>query len=66
MPGILGGLFAIVCTGNAGTQILGIVINVVVAFVLGRVTGVIIGCLGRKEIPYSDKDEFIMDDDDIA
>ncbi|MCI2062173.1 MAG: ammonium transporter [Eubacteriaceae bacterium] len=59
MPGILGGLFAIVCTGNAGTQILGIVINVVVAFVLGRLTGAVIGCLGRKEIPYSDEDEFI-------
>ncbi len=62
MPGVLGGLFAIVCTGNVGTQLLGIVMTVVIAFVCGRITGAVVGLLGQKSIPYSDSDEFFVEE----
>lgn len=60
MPGIVGGLSAIVISGTPGVQILAIVCTVVVALVLGRVAGLIIGLLGVKKIPYSDEDEFLV------
>ncbi len=58
MPGLLGGLSAIIITGNAGTQILCMIITVAVAFVGGRIVGAITGLLGRKQELYSDLDEF--------
>jgi len=60
MPGILGGIVAIFITGNAGVQLLGIVATVCVAFICGKVTGIVISVLGKKEIPYSDEDEFFL------
>ena len=60
MPGILGGLTGVLITGNAGMQIGGIVVTVAIAFILGKVSGVIIRMFGQKEVPYSDEDEFIM------
>jgi ammonium transporter Rh len=61
MPGILGGLSAIIITQNAGIQIAGILATVVIAFVCGKIAGLAIGLLGKKETPYSDSDEFILD-----
>ncbi|MGK0467143.1 MAG: ammonium transporter Rh [Clostridium sp.] len=61
MPGILGGVVAIAITGNAGIQLLGIVVTVVVAFIFGKLTGAVIALLGKKEIPYSDADEFFIE-----
>jgi ammonium transporter Rh len=61
MPGIVGGLSAIVVTRAPSVQILAIVCTVIVALVLGRVTGVIIGLLGVKKTPYSDEDDFLVD-----
>lgn len=58
MPGLLGGLSAIIITGNAGTQIICMIITVAVAFVGGRIVGAITGLLGRKQELYSDLDEF--------
>lgn len=60
MPGILGGITAIFITGNAGTQLLGIIMTVCLAFAGGKLTGIIITLLEKKEIPYSDDDEFIL------
>lgn len=60
MPGILGGLAAILITGAAGVQILAIVVTVIIAFICGKITGVIIDLLGTKAIPYSDEEEFIL------
>ncbi len=57
MPGLLGGLSAIIITGNAGVQIICMVITIVVAFIGGRIVGAIVGLLGTKEL-YSDLDEF--------
>lgn len=61
MPGILGGLAAIFVTGKPGVQLLGIVVTVCIAFTFGKITGSIISLLGKKEIPYSDEDEFFME-----
>ncbi|MGE5405756.1 MAG: ammonium transporter [Candidatus Saccharibacteria bacterium] len=60
MPGILGGLAAILVTGAAGVQILAILVTVAVAFICGKITGLIIDLLGTKAIPYSDEEEFIL------
>jgi ammonium transporter Rh len=60
MPGILGGLSAMAVTGKPSIQILAIVCTVLVALVLGRVAGLVLGLLGTKEIPYSDEDEFFV------
>lgn len=62
MPGILGGLTGIIITGGAGVQIMGIVSTLIIAFIGGKVTGLIIDLLGTKEIPYSDEEEFILTD----
>ena len=58
MPGLLGGLSAIIITGNAGTQIICMIITIAVAFIGGRIVGAITGLLGRKQALYSDLDEF--------
>lgn len=63
MPGILGGVVAIFITGNPGTQLLGIVVTVCIAFICGKITGKVIGLLGVKEELYSDSDEFFIDDE---
>lgn len=60
MPGVVGGLSAILITGTPGVQILAIVCTVVVALVLGRVAGLILSLLGVKKTPYSDEDEFLL------
>jgi len=60
MPGILGGIVAIFITGRPFVQLSGIVVTVCVAFILGKVTGTVINLLGKKEIPYSDEDEFFL------
>lgn len=58
MPGLLGGLSAIIITGNVGTQLLCMIITVVVAFVGGRIVGAIVGLFRTKDELYSDIDEF--------
>ncbi|MGE5422861.1 MAG: ammonium transporter [Ignavibacteriales bacterium] len=62
MPGILGGFTGIIITGAAGVQIMGIVSTLIIAFIGGKVTGLIIDLLGTKEMPYSDEEEFILTD----
>jgi ammonium transporter Rh len=60
MPGILGGIAAIFITGNVGIQLFGIITTVLIAFICGKFSGVIINLFGKKEILYNDKDEFII------
>jgi len=60
MPGILGGIVAIFITGRPFVQLSGIVVTVCVAFALGKVSGMLISLLGKKEMPYSDEDEFFL------
>lgn len=60
MPGLLGGVVAVFITGNVGTQLFGIVVTVLIAFSCGKITGFVISLLGKKEILYSDADEFFV------
>lgn len=61
MPGILGGLTGVFFAGNASIQLGGIVVTVVVAYILGVLSGKVINLFGVKEVPYSDEDEFIVE-----
>lgn len=64
MPGIFGGIMAIFITGKPGVQLLGIVITLCVAFIGGKISGLVIGLFGTKEITYSDEDEFFIEDNE--
>lgn len=59
MPGVFGGITAIIVTGAAGVQLLAIVVTVVLAFACGKITGLIVNMLGTRELPYSDEEEFL-------
>lgn len=59
MPGILGGLIAILVVPNiASAQLSGIVFTVIFAFATGLVGGFIIKLTGAKKVPYEDSEEF--------
>ncbi len=58
MPGVLGGIFGVFVSGSVGVQLGGIVVTVIIGFILGNLTGLVIRLLGQKEIPYDDSDEF--------
>jgi len=60
MPGLLGGLAAIfIVSGlNAGSQLIGIGITIVVAIGAGFIVGKIILLLGRRAMSYEDSEEF--------
>jgi len=59
MPGLLGGLIAImVVPGIATAQLTGIAITVVFAYVCGVAGGYVIRAFGSKEMIYEDMDEF--------
>ncbi|MGI6737665.1 MAG: hypothetical protein ACOX41_10275 [Anaerovoracaceae bacterium] len=62
MPGLLGGLSAIVITGNWKIQLLGMLTTVVIALVGGEITGLIVRLLGTTKTPYSDDSDFITDE----
>jgi ammonium transporter Rh len=60
MPGLLGGLAAIVVLpGIATAQLAGIAFTVVVAFVTGGIAGWLIRLTGHKRLVYEDGDEFV-------
>jgi ammonium transporter Rh len=59
MPGLLGGLMAIVVVPSIATaQLIGIAFTVAVAFASGTGAGFLIKATGAKAIAYEDKDEF--------
>lgn len=59
MPGLLGGLIAIlVVPGAAAAQLIGIAFTVVLAFLGGTIGGHLIKLTGTKEKIYEDEDEF--------
>ena len=58
MPGVLGGIFGVFVSGSVGVQLGGIVVTVIIGFILGNLTGLVIRLLGQKEMPYDDSDEF--------
>ncbi len=60
MPGVLGGLTGVFFAANAGVQFGGVAVTIILAFTLGKVSGVIIRLFGQKEVPFSDEDEFLL------
>ena len=63
MPGLFGGIMAIfVVNGiNAGSQIKGIIITVVLALVTGLATGSILSLMGHRNDSYNDEEEFAIE-----
>lgn len=61
MPGVFGGLVAVVLVAFPLWQLAGIGLTVVFAVVMGVVVGFVVSRLGRKETPYEDKDEFVLE-----
>ncbi len=61
MPGILGGLAGVFFAASPGVQLGGIIVTVIIAFAIGKISGSIIRLLGQKQVPYGDEDEFILE-----
>ena len=60
MPGLLGGLIAIIVVPSAAkAQISGIIFTVVLALTAGIISGFIIRLTGVKKLAYDDSDEFM-------
>lgn len=64
MPGVFGGLVAMVLTAAPLWQLTGIVVTVALAVTMGVIVGFIVSRLGRKQTPYDDKDEFLNANDE--
>lgn len=67
MPGLLGGLIAIlVVPGIAVAQVAGIAFTVVLAFSTGLIGGYLIRLTGDKKLAYEDSEEFLEAQAEIA
>lgn len=62
MPGIFGGIMAVFITGNPKVQLLGILVTVCIAFVGGNIAGIILSFFGKKQLTYTDDDEFFIEE----
>ncbi len=60
MPGVFGGLIAMLLVAAPLWQLTGVGLTVIFAVVMGVVVGFAVSRLGRKETPYDDKDEFVL------
>ncbi|MCP4365499.1 MAG: ammonium transporter [Planctomycetes bacterium] len=60
-PGLMGGLSTVLVINNvnAGAQIMGIIITVIIALTAGYFTGKVLVGFGRREKPYEDAEEFL-------
>jgi len=58
MPGIFGGLIALILVASPLWQLAGILLSVIFAITMGIVVGFITSKIGRKETPYVDTEEF--------
>ncbi len=63
MPGVFGGLVAMVLVAAPLWQLTGVVTTVVLAITMGIVVGFIVSRLGRKQTLYDDRDEFLNVDE---
>ncbi len=64
MPGIFGGLAALVIIPNldAGIQLTGIGLTIIIALVAGWITGLIVRAFGHRKQPYQDIEEFAVEE----
>lgn len=60
IPGIFGGLVALITVNgiDAGAQLTGIVLTIVIAIITGAITGKLISLTGNRTVPYIDNEEF--------
>jgi ammonium transporter Rh len=58
MPGLFGGLIALIVVASPLWQLSGVLLTVVFAVTMGIVVGFIVSKLAKKQSPYDDKDEF--------
>ena len=66
MPGILGGLFAILIVPSAiKAQLIGIVFTLALALAAGVICGLIIRLTGTKKLAYQDSDEFFDEAENV-
>ncbi|HDL00734.1 MAG TPA: ammonium transporter [candidate division Zixibacteria bacterium] len=63
LPGLFGGLVAMIAVDSisGAAQIKGIIITTVLAIVFGLLVGKILAIFGRRQEPYIDSEEFIVD-----
>lgn len=63
LPGLFGGLVAMIAVNgiSKGAQITGILVTVVLAIVSGLIVGKILSLTGRRNEPYTDAEELIVD-----
>ena len=66
IPGIFGGFVALITVESidATAQVTGIVITIVLAVVTGLITGKILSLTGRRTEPYTDSEEFGVEEGD--
>jgi uncharacterized membrane-anchored protein YhcB (DUF1043 family) len=60
MPGVFGGLVAMILVAFPLWQLAGIGLTVGFSVTMGIVVGFVVSRLGRKETLYEDKDEFVL------
>ena len=60
MPGLFGGIIALVLVASPIWQLAGVIISVLFAITMGVLVGFIASRLGKKETLYDDKEEFIV------
>jgi len=63
LPGLFGGLVAMIAVNgiSKGAQITGILVTVMLAIVSGLIVGKILSLTGRRNEPYTDDEELIVD-----
>jgi ammonium transporter Rh len=61
LPGLLGGLAALLFLATPGIQITGIAVTVALALAAGFVSGKILAVFGRRKVPYVDHEELIVE-----
>ncbi len=60
MPGVFGGLAAMVLVAAPLWQLAGVAMTMLIAVATGLVVGFIVSKAGKKKAPYDDKEEFAL------
>lgn len=61
LPGLLGGMAALIVTRHVRTQLLGIIFTAAIALIAGHLVGHILSVLGRRAEPYDDEPEILVE-----
>jgi ammonium transporter Rh len=61
LPGVMGGLVALLFIATPGVQTTGIAITVGIAIATGFIAGKVLSVFGRRRIPYVDHEELIVE-----